>query len=321
MLGKMALARSPSAFLDALRCENATESRDTIAWVDLRAAHSFARGSVPSAESFPAQGLSAAELGMAIAARWPSQLVIAFDQGGECACSSVEEAHFHYLDGGLDALWEWQALQYAQARKIVILGGKTGAGKTEWLHLLASAGQQVIDLEGIARHKGSVFGNLQGEKQAGDIDFQIGLLQAWRSLQAEQVVWIEEEGPLLGQVAIPKTLYQQMLAAPMIELEVPFVARLRHLLEEYGDAPTAAFSEAILKLAPRMGFTQNQRILHQYQAGKKNAVFRQLLNYYDAAYAHRRDRFRLGASIPFSPLPEVNDAIRSLIQLSHELQS
>ena len=261
---------------------------------DLRPAAAYAANAFPHAQHLPARSMTPAALTQALATHWPGQRWLAYDQAGEfeSLCNGI--ADLHCLRGGLQAWQQWLDTCLADGGPIIILGGKTGAGKTEWLHRLQAAGAQVLDLEGLAQHKGSAFGNLEGRPQLGNLAFQVALMQNWLTFESNQPIWIEEEGPFLGHVAVPEVLYKRMLAAPMIELEVTFPQRLAHILAEYGDAPAPAMEAAIQKLASRMGLPENQRILHKFRDGKKKEAFQRLLAYYDKAYEHRRAQFRTG---------------------------
>lgn len=268
--------------------------------VDVRHPGAYALEAFPEAVSIPAQGLSAAEWQTRLRSRWPDGLVYVYDQEGDYAGACEDIPDVVWLEGGY-ANWQmFKAECFLRGPEILILGGKTGSGKTEWLHALAEAGEQVLDLEGMAGHKGSVFGNLEGNLQPSNSVFQSRLFHAWYSLDVDVGVWIEEEGPMLGKLGLPEPLYGRMLAAPMVELEVPFDLRLRHLLDEYGNAPSEAFDQAIQRLEKRMGRVENHRALHQYRAGKKRQAFERLLTYYDSAYVRRRESERTGISIPFS---------------------
>lgn len=183
---------------------------------------------------------------------------------------------------------------FSEAPGILILGGRTGAGKTEWLQRLGAAGEQVLDLEGLAGHKGSVFGKLDSEPQQSNDVFLHKISSEWMKLDVHLPVWIEEEAGFLGRNTIPPPLYQHMLAAPMIELDVPFEKRLSHILEEYGNASPGAFTAAIRRLEKRMGTSANHKALHLYNKGQLQECFALLLRYYDSAYEQRRTMYRKG---------------------------
>jgi tRNA 2-selenouridine synthase len=286
--------------------------------LDLRAAADFAANAFTGAQHLPARGATTDGLAATLATNWPGQRWLAYDHTGEFAplCEGIVD--LHYLQGGLLAWQHWLDACLAEGPAIMILGGKTGAGKTEWLYRLRAAGAQMLDLEGLAQHKGSAFGNLEGRPQLGNLAFQAELLGAWLQFEQKHIVWIEEEGPFLGQVAVPKVLYARMLAAPMIELDVPFPQRLAHIIAEYGDAPAPAFEAAIQKLVSRMGLPENQRILHKYRDGKKREAFQRLLAYYDNAYEHRRTQFRTGESNSIVISEEqFEQQVRSLIDLAN----
>ena len=119
--------------------------------------------------------------------------------------------------------------------RICIVGGRTGAGKTRVLHALASAGEQVIDLEGLANHKGSTFGGvkteLRGETQPSNEHFSNRLATLWLRLDASRWVFLEDEGPNIGNVCTPKQFYAHKLRAShlVVRLVVPEHIRIQVL--------------------------------------------------------------------------------------------
>ena len=135
---------------------------------------------------------------------------------------------------------------------LVLLDGGTGVGKTEVLTLLAGQGVQTLDLEGLAEHRGSLFGALPGRPQPHQKLFETRLLLAIDRLDPARPVVVEAESSRIGQCFIPPALWTRMLAAPRIELSAPAPARARYLVRAYADivADPAALA-AVLDRLPR----------------------------------------------------------------------
>jgi tRNA 2-selenouridine synthase len=200
------------------------------------------------------------------------------------------------------------------------LGGKTGSQKTEIIHLLSAKGEQIIDLEGLAKHKGSAFGNLEGTAQPSHDLFQYELWKIWTDLDSSRPVWIEEEGKFIGKAGLPTSLYSRMQVAPMIELLIPFNERLNHIYSQYAACDHTAFAAAIRKLKPRMGRSNNDKAVHLLKTGRMKESIELLLNYYDEGYSRRRVSQRKGQHFTIEASTETPDnSVKSLLNLSREM--
>jgi len=118
--------------------------------------------------------------------------------------------------------------------QLMLIEGGTGTAKTRLLHHLAKAGAQVLDLEGLAEHRGSLFGAL-AEAQPHQKMFETRLAQALGTLDPQQITWVEAESSKIGNCTVPPALWAAMGAAPRVELDVPLAARARFLCQAYGD--------------------------------------------------------------------------------------
>ncbi|MFA8442064.1 tRNA 2-selenouridine(34) synthase MnmH [Yoonia sp.] len=116
--------------------------------------------------------------------------------------------------------------------RIVLLDGFTGTAKTEILPRLAARGVQVIDLEGLARHRGSLLGGMPGG-QPSQKAFETGLATALSKLDTARPVVVEAESSKIGRIAIPASVWAAMLAAPRIVIQAPMVARAAYLATAY----------------------------------------------------------------------------------------
>lgn len=116
---------------------------------------------------------------------------------------------------------------------LVAVCGATGSAKTRVLHALAAQGQQTLDLEALACHKGSLLGALPDRPQPSQTAFETAIVSAIEGLDLARPVFVEGEGPRIGRLNVPPPLVQRMRAAPVVELQVPHAARLDYLLRDY----------------------------------------------------------------------------------------
>lgn len=118
--------------------------------------------------------------------------------------------------------------------RVVTLDGGTGTAKTRLLHELARQGAQVIDIEGLAAHRGSVFGPMEGGQPAQK-GFESALAHVLISLDPTRPVFIEAESSKIGELLVPPSLWKAMVLAPRIDISAPIDARAAHLVAEYDD--------------------------------------------------------------------------------------
>jgi tRNA 2-selenouridine synthase len=183
---------------------------------------------------------------------------------------------------------------------LVLLDGHTGTAKTEMLSRLAARGVQTLDLEGLAAHRGSLFGALPGRPQPSQKLFESRLVEALERLDLSRPVAAEAESSRIGERIVPPALWGAMQAAPRVELEAAPEARARYLVEAYRDViDDPATLEAVFARLPRIG----RERLAVWRALAANGAFVELAaelmeHHYDPAYARssRKDeRRRLGA--------------------------
>ncbi len=107
------------------------------------------------------------------------------------------------LEGGYKAFRNYGKSQLAASKKLIILGGLTGSGKTETLLKIKEKGEQVVDLEGLAHHKGSAFGSLGQKPQLPNEQFENNLIYEWLTLDITKSIWLEDESHSIGSNWIP----------------------------------------------------------------------------------------------------------------------
>src|SRR5437773_1533956 len=140
------------------------------------------------------------------------------------------------LEGGYRAYRRWvvQELQRFPPRfQFVVIHGPTGSGKSRYLKNLHRSGEQALDLEELAAHRGSVLGNLPDRPQPSQKWFESQLLAALSAFDPARTVYVEGESRKIGQVQVPEALIRRMRASPCILLETDLETRVTLLLEEY----------------------------------------------------------------------------------------
>jgi tRNA 2-selenouridine synthase len=171
-----------------------------------------------------------------------------------------------------------------------MLCGLTGTGKTHILEKLQQRGAQVLDLENLANHRGSLLGGEWPGKlssQPSQKYFETLLLQILQSFDPHQPVWIESESNKIGQVYLPQSLWQNMRRASCVEIQLPIAARVNFLLQEYTHLISSPdiLKQKLEKLKYRCGWEKLSQWYQLIDGGAWEALVQDLLNsYYDPIY-------------------------------------
>lgn len=173
---------------------------------------------------------------------------------------------------------------------ILILGGKTGSGKTEILQELRQLGEQIVDLEALANHRGSAFGGLGLPPQPTSEHFQNMLERTMSVLDLDRRIWLENESSYIGKAGLPEGLWKQMTVAPLLNVEIPLGIRVQRLVKEYGILDPEQIAESIRRIERRMGPQHMKRALQALQAGDIAGTAEILLRYYDKSYVYLLER-------------------------------
>lgn len=173
------------------------------------------------------------------------------------------------------------------ALRFNILCGPTGSAKTALLDALAAEGAQVLDLEGLACHRGSVLGGAPNTNQPGQKAFETRLWSALRGFDPARPVWAESESRRVGRLHVPGVLFERLRDGECTLVQAPLAARVDHLLERYADliADPAAFNEKLARLVGQHGHERVGGWQALVDAGAWRQLAEELVSiHYDPAY-------------------------------------
>lgn len=184
--------------------------------------------------------------------------------------------------------------------RLVVLRGLTGVGKTALLQRLADSGQPVVDLEGLANHRGSAFGHLGLPVQPTQRMFEALLWDVLRTIPPTGYAVAEGESRHIGRLALPLRVYQSLQTEVSLWVEAPIETRVRNILADYParDHLREGFARPIRALKERLGRQAVEELLGLLQAGEWEELVRRLmLHYYDPLYRHTFPERRIEVSI------------------------
>lgn len=221
------------------------------------------------------------------------------------------------LVGGYKSYRHWIIESFSFPFSFNILGGFTGSGKTHLLDELKNKGAAVINLEKLAGHKGSAFGNIGMPEQPTQEMFENLLGLELRSITENNAVlipgngnepscnpgciWLEDESQRIGRINIPPDLWNNMMRSPLVFIAIPFEERLKHIVQEYGNLDKEKVADAIIRIQKRLGGLETKSALQTLAAGDIESCFRILLKYYDKLYRKALNN-RDGSKIPLTSL-------------------
>ncbi len=190
------------------------------------------------------------------------------------------------LAGGYKTYRQAVLEAFEKPLNLLVLGGKTGSGKTDVLHELARRGEQVLDLEGLAHHRGSSYGMIGQPPQSSTEQFENLLASVLRGFDPARRIWVEDESRKVGSCLIPASFWRQFLTAPVLALDVPLEARVAYLVEEYGRFAREDLRAATDRIRKRLGNDRHKLALDALERGDYAEVVRITLVYYDKTYQY-----------------------------------
>ncbi len=230
------------------------------------------------------------------------------------------------LKGGFKAYRQHvreQLESFQLSSKVFVLHGLTGTGKTAILNKLAENGAATLDLEGLARHRGSVFGNIGLQKPRSQKDFETMLLQELSNHKDSPFLILEGEGRRIGNIHLPKFLADTMDGGTHLLLTASLEQRVNQIVEEYipeeiTPAMEAELEKALLSLRQRLGKAKTGSILSNLKAKEYKAVAASLCTeYYDRFYDDSRPGGNVfAATIAVSTIEKTAAEILNVIDTS-----
>ncbi len=219
------------------------------------------------------------------------------------------------IEGGYKAFRTHALETFLKPDRIFVLGGYTGSGKTRILKEMKRKGEQVIDLEGIAHHKGSAFGGIDQGEQPKNEHFTNLLYWEWKELDMSRPVWVEDESIHIGRVFIPEVLFGRMRdEARVVFLDIPKERRADLLVEEYAGSNKLALEQSILRISKRLGGVRTKEALDALERKDYHETAVITLDYYDKFYLKGLKR-RDGDKVILIPSDTVDEGINAELAL------
>lgn len=202
------------------------------------------------------------------------------------------------LEGGYKAFRKHARQQFELPYDLRVVSGLTGVGKTHVLQALAEQGEQVIDLEALANHRGSSFGGIGMPPQPTTEQFENLLFEKLVACDLSRPIWVEDEGLRIGTITVPKDFYDQYRQAPAVFIECSRQTRLSNLLHDYGDLPTELLIAGIERIAKRMDGKLVKTAVDSVSAGNCAVAIEIVLDYYDKTYERAKSKIPRRTFIP-----------------------
>ena len=189
------------------------------------------------------------------------------------------------LTDGYKAYRNWVLAQFEKNYSMKVLGGYTGSGKTEILLQLKKSKLPVIDLEGLANHKGSAFGALGQNQQDSQEQFENNLAGALFHISATHACfWIEDESQRIGTNMLPASFFKNLRNSICYFIDIPFESRLQFIVQAYGKFAVADLIAATLRIQKRLGGLETKTAVNLLVENNIEGAFSILLKYYDKVY-------------------------------------
>ena len=192
------------------------------------------------------------------------------------------------LKGGYKTYRRWILNSFSKKWNIIIIGGKTGTGKTRLLSLLEKYKYQTIDLEGYACHRGSTFGGLGMQEQPTNEQFENKIAERLNSFKTINNIFVEAESANIGKCKIPHEFFNQMKISRRIEILRSEGNRLDELIGTYSVFKKEELQECVLRIKKRLGPQRTKIALESIKKGKWDLVCKSVLDYYDRCYEYEK---------------------------------
>ena len=227
----------------------------------------------------------------------------------------------YLLKGGYKCYRRWVLSQFEADLPIRLIGGKTGTGKTDLLNHINQENIHVIDLEGIANHRGSTFGSLGMEIQPSTQQFENILAESIDEFQNRKSteIWIEAESSNLGKCRIPNGLFEKMKNAPIVEIIKTKKERMDNLVNLYSKNSQNDLKDAVNRISKRLGPKRTKEALVAIEKKDWSKACEAMLDYYDRCYEYELKKAKNIHSIDISGLSLDLSLIKILNESLHNL--
>ncbi len=192
------------------------------------------------------------------------------------------------LKDGYKSYRKWTLESFSKEWKLVVIGGKTGTGKTKLLKLLEEKNYQIIDLEGLACHRGSTFGGLGMREQPSNEQFENKIAEELKGFKKSNKIFIEAESANIGKCKIPHEFFNQMKIAERIEIIKSESNRIEELIKTYSIYEEKDLIEAVLRIKKRLGPQRTKVAIESIKNKDWKSVCKSVLEYYDKCYNHEK---------------------------------
>ncbi len=192
------------------------------------------------------------------------------------------------LKGGYKSYRRWVLDCFSKKWNILIIGGKTGSGKTRLLSLLEKYKYQTIDLEGFACHRGSTFGGLGMKEQPSNEQFENKIAEKLYSFKTINNIYVEAESANIGKCKIPHEFFNQMKKSRRIEILRSESNRLEELINTYSGFKKEELKDSVQRIRKRLGPQRTKIALESIDNEEWDLVCRSVLDYYDKCYEYEK---------------------------------
>jgi tRNA 2-selenouridine synthase len=190
------------------------------------------------------------------------------------------------LEGGYKSYRNYVLHKLSGPYRMIVLGGLTGSGKTLILKYLKTDGNNVIDLEGLANHKGSAFGALGQSHQPSSEYYSNILFDEWKKSDFNKEIWVEDESKSIGSIFVPDQIYDKMQNSPVIAIIMNIKKRIPRLIEEYSIYPKEKLIASVQRISKRLGGDKTRDAIEAIENDDFEKAIEITLAYYDKAYMY-----------------------------------
>lgn len=194
------------------------------------------------------------------------------------------------LKGGYKTYRNYTFDEVRKPWNLLVLGGKTGVGKTRLLKALEDKNEQVLDLEDLANHKGSAFGGIGQQPQPSVEQFENLMAEKLRQFNSNETIWLENESRRIGKIIINDQFFNLMGCSPLIDIIKSEEERIQLIKEEYASLPKEELIKAINRLKKKLGGLRTTTAIEDIINDHHESWISNLLIYYDKTYQFDLER-------------------------------